>query len=267
MAIAADYAWARPTPTRLRSLGASAAIRYVSNETSKNLSLSEYAALKKNGFAVGLVWEASAGAALKGYSQGVSDARKANTQADSLKYPKTAAIYYAVDIDDAPSDLPAIREYFRGVNDGSPRKFGVYGSYSVMQGVTADYYWQTSAWSAGKLSPRRNLYQHVYLSDVDLNDIVKADWGQDSSPVKPPTQPAFPLASGGYFGAGGTLSDHNLDDWQRQMVARGWNLSVDGAYGPQTKSVATDFQQEKGLSVDGLIGKETWDKAWTAPVS
>jgi peptidoglycan hydrolase-like protein with peptidoglycan-binding domain len=51
------------------------------------------------------------------------------------------------------------------------------------------------------------------------------------------------------------------------MNKRGWNLTVNGVYDTNTKNVATSFQQEKGLTVDGLIGKETWDAAWTAPVT
>ena len=38
-------------------------------------------------------------------------------------------------------------------------------------------------------------------------------------------------------------------------------------YGPDTKRVATGFQREKGLSVDGLIGPDTWAAAWTTPVT
>jgi peptidoglycan hydrolase-like protein with peptidoglycan-binding domain len=245
-------------------------MRYVSSASGKNLSKSEYAALKSAGFAVGLVWENSAGAAKKGYAQGKSDATRANALADDLGYPRTAAIYYAVDFDDTASDLPAIREYFRGVNDGSVRKHGVYGSYSVLEGMAgrADYYWQTSAWSGGKLSPRRNLYQHIYYNDVDVNAVVTADWGQDKRVASShPSHPAFPLAAGQYFGAGGVTSGHNLDVWETRMNKRGWNLTVNGVYDANTKTVATAFQQEKGLTVDGLIGKETWNAAWTAPVT
>ncbi len=51
------------------------------------------------------------------------------------------------------------------------------------------------------------------------------------------------------------------------MHGRGWTITADGLYGPQTESVARAFQQEKGLAVDGLIGVKTWDAAWNAPVT
>lgn len=100
--------------------------------------------------------------------------------------------------------------------------------------------------------------------------IQKAMGTHVDPPVDPPTTaPAFPLSSDGFFGeaSGGTRSGHGLDKWQRQMRNRGWTISVDGIYGPQTKDVATKFQREKRLRVDGLIGPNTWKYAWTAKVT
>ena len=92
------------------------------------------------------------------------------------------------------------------------------------------------------------------------------------------TPPRFPLPAGhafgpktgpawqhsGYYGA----SDRaGLRVWQAQMRKRGWTISVDGLYGSQTASVTKAFQREKGLTVDGLIGVNTWNKAWTAPIT
>jgi peptidoglycan hydrolase-like protein with peptidoglycan-binding domain len=51
------------------------------------------------------------------------------------------------------------------------------------------------------------------------------------------------------------------------MVERGWDLEVDGIYGPETESVAERFQAEKGLRVDGLVGINTWNAAWEAPIT
>ena len=60
---------------------------------------------------------------------------------------------------------------------------------------------------------------------------------------------------------------NHLKVWQSQMRGRGWKINADGLYGPQTERVARAFQKEKRLSVDGLIGKSTWDAAWEAPVT
>ncbi len=50
--------------------------------------------------------------------------------------------------------------------------------------------------------------------------------------------------------------------WQRQMQQRGWTIAVDGLYGPQSDRIARAFQQEKGLIVDGIVGKQTWQAAF-----
>ncbi|MDK1473266.1 N-acetylmuramoyl-L-alanine amidase [Streptomyces sp. 549] len=55
--------------------------------------------------------------------------------------------------------------------------------------------------------------------------------------------------------------------WQQQMKRRGWTLTVDGAYGEQSRRVCLAFQQEKGLTVDGVVGEKTWNASWTAPVT
>lgn len=55
--------------------------------------------------------------------------------------------------------------------------------------------------------------------------------------------------------------------WQARMRERGWNIDVDGIFGPQTERVARAFQAEKGLRVDGIVGPETWRAAWLAEVT
>lgn len=95
--------------------------------------------------------------------------------------------------------------------------------------------------------------------------------------IKPPK---FPLPTGYYYGplegparsiSGSWRTDtqkmrDGLATWQRRMKDRGWNITVDGYYGPQTGNAARQFQREAGLHVDGLIGKDTWAAAWTAPI-
>lgn len=90
--------------------------------------------------------------------------------------------------------------------------------------------------------------------------------------------PAFPLPAGWYFGpksgpresVSGYFSYRDqLTLWQNRMIARGWTFrsGADGLYGPETRENAIAFQKEKGLTVDGLIGAQTWKAAWEAPVT
>ena len=88
--------------------------------------------------------------------------------------------------------------------------------------------------------------------------------------------PAYPLPAGHYFGpkegpaqsvSGFYSHGDDLRRWQQRMKDRGWHITVDGLYGENTRFIAIEFQREKGLTVDGLIGPATWSAAWTAPIT
>lgn len=51
------------------------------------------------------------------------------------------------------------------------------------------------------------------------------------------------------------------------MKDRGWTIGVDDQYGGQSETVCRQFQAEKGLDVDGVVGPDTWAAAWTSPVT
>jgi len=131
-----------------------------------------------------------------------------------------------------------------------------------------------------------NAHGDVFLNSARLSDLLGATPAAKPQPVPvtPPVRvsqspvprlpaPRFPLPNGhafgpktgpswqhsGYFGA----SDrNNLRTWQVQMQSRGWSISVDGLYGPETASIAKQFQQRRHLTADGLIGPATWAAAW-----
>lgn len=52
--------------------------------------------------------------------------------------------------------------------------------------------------------------------------------------------------------------DEQVKQWQQRMQERGWNITDDGIYGSQSAQIARQFQQEKGLGVDGIVGPDTW---------
>lgn len=55
--------------------------------------------------------------------------------------------------------------------------------------------------------------------------------------------------------------------WQNQMAQRGWPVAADGLYGPISYAVCEQFQAEKRLRVDGIVGPATWTAAWTEPIT
>jgi hypothetical protein len=57
--------------------------------------------------------------------------------------------------------------------------------------------------------------------------------------------------------------------WQQQMRSRGWTITVDGYFGPQSSSVAKRFAAEKGLrpAAAGTVDATVFGAAWTARVT
>ena len=91
--------------------------------------------------------------------------------------------------------------------------------------------------------------------------------------------PSSPGGGGGPAAGGGaappfpgtllrnTTHGHGSATWQGQMAARGWAIGVDDIYGGESERVCRSFQSEKGLAVDGVVGPDTWNAAWNAPVT
>ena len=56
--------------------------------------------------------------------------------------------------------------------------------------------------------------------------------------------------------------------WQRRVAARGWSITVDGQFGPQSAAVANKFTADKKVTTgSGTVDKQLWDLAWTSPVT
>jgi peptidoglycan hydrolase-like protein with peptidoglycan-binding domain len=52
--------------------------------------------------------------------------------------------------------------------------------------------------------------------------------------------------------------EHPVMTLQHLLRARGHAVAVDGIFGPLTDKAVRDFQKEKKLSVDGIVGPKTW---------
>lgn len=51
--------------------------------------------------------------------------------------------------------------------------------------------------------------------------------------------------------------------WQQRLKDRGWRITVDGIWGPQSVSILKQFQAEKRLHASGTRNPETWTALWT----
>jgi len=47
---------------------------------------------------------------------------------------------------------------------------------------------------------------------------------------------------------------------QEDLNLLGYNLAVDGIFGPLTEAAVKDFQSKQGITVDGIVGPVTWGK-------
>lgn len=56
--------------------------------------------------------------------------------------------------------------------------------------------------------------------------------------------------------------------WQARMKQRGWDIRVDGQFGPKSARVAARFAVEKGIKVaPGTVDRAMWNAAWSLPVT
>jgi len=95
-------------------------------------------------------------------------------------------------------------------------------------------------------------------------------WTPPAEPVKPlPRPPVFgPHWPGVILKHGSRGGDVKM--MQRRLIARTWNLGkwgADGVYGDATEKAVRGFQAEKGLTVDGRVGKVTWPALWSTPIT
>lgn len=95
---------------------------------------------------------------------------------------------------------------------------------------------------------------------AQFNEIIARASG-NSQPVPSPTPaPSAPAWPGVY------LKNYTECDaarqWQQRMSDRGWSITADGKYGPKSASTCMAFQNEKGLSADGIVGHDTWTETF-----
>lgn len=50
-----------------------------------------------------------------------------------------------------------------------------------------------------------------------------------------------------------------------KLIQQKLNLIVDGVFGPLTEEAVKEFQKNNGLSVDGIVGEDTWKKLTKLP--
>jgi hypothetical protein len=60
------------------------------------------------------------------------------------------------------------------------------------------------------------------------------------------------------------MNGDDVRTWQARMKKLGYDITVDGSYGPASKAVCVRFQKDKKLASDGIVGRLTWNAAFAA---
>lgn len=189
-----DIAWARPDSSQIRAQGAHFVARYLSPDSSKNLTASEVKSYPADGLSVVVVWESTANRMLGGYAAGHADAQAAEIQRAAVGLPRDMPVYFACDFDAVGSQYHTVNEYLRGVNDviGLGRT-GVYAGFYVVENVAsaparAAWFWQADAWSNGRWSAHANIRQDggtLLAGSADVDHAMTTDYGQYPRPTTP----------------------------------------------------------------------------------
>lgn len=180
------------TAAEIRAAGYEFAGRYlvppVGSLKWKALTKAEIMAVTGAGLRLLTVWETTADRVRGGMAAGAEDGARAVKLAEEYGIPDGAAIYFAVDYDARAGDYGTIEGYLKGARAqlGGKWRVGVYGSFGVIEEMAkrnaADCFWQCVAWSGGKKSEHRHVYQAKFgqrVADVavDINecgDMAKA---------------------------------------------------------------------------------------------
>lgn len=108
-----------------------------------------------------------------------------------------------------------------------------------------------------------------------LAKLVRPTIGGDVKPAKPtPSKPQpvpVPVSNTPKFQALTKAGSKGatVKKVQERLLQRGWKGvgKADGIFGDKTTAVIKAFQAEKGLTVDGIVGKDTWAALWNSPVT
>lgn len=86
------------------------------------------------------------------------------------------------------------------------------------------------------------------------------------------TFPAWPGRYLTYQEGSPVMQGTDIHTWQQHMHDRGWTITADGWYGPQSAGICKAFQGDSTthgwpLVVDGTVGPLTWRATWLRPIS
>jgi hypothetical protein len=188
---ACDYATPHPNPAGLYAAGIRVVLRYAGSEAWKCITAPERDRIFAANLRIRAMYEDGAQTALKGFAEGVKDAKAARAAWTALGYPADYPIAFAVDFDATPDQLAGpVSEYVTGINSVEGSRDEEYGGIRTIDFLTAHRLsnggFQTYAWSAGQWSAHAEIEQYhngvtIAGGDVDRCRISSdaLTWGPD----------------------------------------------------------------------------------------
>jgi hypothetical protein len=64
-----------------------------------------------------------------------------------------------------------------------------------------------------------------------------------------------------------TVRGEDVARWQARILERGFAVTADGIYGPESKAACIAFQRHVGLDPDGIVGRRTWEATFDEGIS
>jgi hypothetical protein len=112
---------------------------------------------------------------------------------------------------------------------------------------------------------QRNLEHAVAAIFGEGMDAGTQFWRNTQYPNAPISPPAYPLPSGQFFNPGD--SHTGFQPFSDELRTRGYHLKSQDKYLAVDEPIIRDFQDDVAISVDGVVGGQTWNKAFAIGLS
>ncbi|ETK37261.1 peptidoglycan recognition protein family protein [Microbispora sp. ATCC PTA-5024] len=191
-----------------------------------------------------------------------------------IGYSMVACPHRKVFVGRGPGHLPAANG--PGLNSGHYAVLGLVGNAGLVQPtdgildaiLDAVDYLRDKGGAGREIKGHRDGYSTDCPGDALYAWVKKgaprpgsSSGGGGTTEPPPSSAPAWP---GRLLRYPPVTSGDDVRAWQQQMKKLGYDIAVDGDYGPASKAVCVRFQRDRHLDADGVVGRLTWDAAFAA---
>ncbi len=190
-----------------------------------------------------------------------------------IGYSAVACPHRKVFIGRGPHHLPAANG--AGLNSGHYAVLGLVGTSGLVQPpddmlngiVDAIEYFREKGDAGDEIKGHRDGYPTDCPGDILYAWVRKGaprpsaqePTGPGDDPEPGPHAPEWP---GRLLRYPPVMRGDDVRTWQARMAELGYEIDVDGAYGPLSREVCRAFQRDHDLDVDGIVGPITWQAAF-----